>query len=106
MREAAPTLRERVRAFIASRGEQGATDDEGERALNLPGRTYTPRRGELVKLGLIAWSGDKRPTERGCSARVWVAVDPMTSADAGHERPGPTTSPCMPHASAMIGGGA
>ncbi|MGP1346644.1 MAG: hypothetical protein ACTS3F_08260 [Phycisphaerales bacterium] len=106
MREAAPKQRARVFAFIASRGEHGATDDEGERALDLPAQTYTPRRGELVKRGLIAWTGDKRPTERGRLARVWAAVDPMTSADTAPDRPSPTTPPRMAHAPATIGGGA
>src|SRR5262245_28322273 len=33
-------LRDRVRAFIASRGPEGATDDEGEAALGIKPQTY------------------------------------------------------------------
>ncbi len=68
------TQRERVRAFIASRGPEGATDDEGEAALAMRPQSYTPRRRELVKLGLVVDSGRRRATASGRPAAVWVAA--------------------------------
>ena len=71
----APNLRSQILAFIRSRGPAGATDDEGERALDIRCQTYTPRRGELRELGLVIDSGRRRPTETGRPAAVWVAVE-------------------------------
>ena len=68
----AKDLRARVLAFIIERGQHGATDDEGEAALGIKPQTYTPRRGELAKLGLVADSGERRPTASGRPAAVWV----------------------------------
>lgn len=69
------TLRERVLAFIRDRGPDGATDDEGEQALDLRPQTYTPRRGELVQLGCVIDSGRRRPTASGRSAAVWIVPE-------------------------------
>lgn len=71
--EHSPNLRDRVFAFIASRGTEGATDDEGERALSVTCSTYTPRRGELVKQGVVVDSGLRRNTAAGRPAAVWIA---------------------------------
>jgi hypothetical protein len=71
----AGTLRERVYAFIASRGADGATDDEGEAALGIKCQTYTPRRGELVLLGLVVDSGRRRKTASNRPAAVWIATN-------------------------------
>lgn len=68
----APDARERILAFIASRGPDGATDDEGETALGIKPQSYTPRRGELARLGLIVDSGLRRPTASGRWAAVWI----------------------------------
>lgn len=68
-------MRERVFAFIRSRGPDGATDDEGEAELALKPQSYTPRRGELVTDGRVIDSGRKRPTASGCPAAVWIAVE-------------------------------
>lgn len=67
-------LRAKVYAWIISRGEDGGTDDEGEAALGICCQTYTPRRRELVQLGLVVDSGRRRPTSSGRPAAVWVAV--------------------------------
>ncbi len=69
-----PGLRGRVLDFIVARGSYGATDDEGEAALGIKPQSYTPRRGELVKLGRVMDSGRRRMTESGCPAAVWVAT--------------------------------
>lgn len=68
----AKDLRARVLAFIVEQGPHGATDDEGETALGIKCQTYTPRRGELVALGLVVDSGRRRNTASGRPAAVWV----------------------------------
>ncbi len=68
-----PTLRHRILELIRARGEHGLTDDEGEAALGIIPQTYTPRRGELVRLGLVRDSGERRATQTGRPAAVWVA---------------------------------
>lgn len=68
----AKDLRVRELAFIVSLGRHGATDDEGEAVLGLKPQTYTPRRGELVALGLVEDSGRQRTTSSGRPAAVWV----------------------------------
>lgn len=72
---AAPTLRAQVLAYIASRGDFGATDEEGEDATGLKPQTYTPRRWELVHAGSVRDSGKRRKTKSGSSAAVWVVVE-------------------------------
>ncbi|HRQ74261.1 MAG TPA: hypothetical protein PLU35_14660, partial [Phycisphaerales bacterium] len=69
----AKDLRARVLAFIVERGPHGATDDEGETALGIKCQTYTPRRGELVALGLVVDSGRRRNTASGRPAAAWIA---------------------------------
>lgn len=71
----APRDRERILDYIASRGPDGATDDEGETALAIRCQTYTPRRGELARLGLILDSGRRRPTASGRPAAVWIVPE-------------------------------
>ena len=68
----AKDLRARVLAFIVEQGPHGATDDEGEAVLGIKPQTYTPRRGELVALGLVVDSGRRRNTASGRPAAVWV----------------------------------
>ena len=70
-----PNNRERILTLIRERGALGLTDDEGEALLNMGPQSYTPRRGELVKQGLIVDSGRRRKTESGCPAVVWVAAE-------------------------------
>jgi hypothetical protein len=67
-------LRSRVLAFIVEQGAHGATDDEGEAVLGIKCQTYTPRRGELVKLRLVVDSGRRRNTASGRPAAVWIAA--------------------------------
>lgn len=82
-----PKLRARVLAYIVGRGADGATDDEGEAALGIKPQTYTPRRGELVALGLVVDSTRRRKTGSGRPAAVWIAATfatagPVASGDA------------------------
>lgn len=70
-----PNMRERVYAFILDRGQDGATDDEGEAALGIKPQSYTPRRGELVADGRVVDSGRRRKTTSGTPAAVWIAAE-------------------------------
>jgi len=83
----AKDLRARVLAYIVGQGPHGSTDDEGEAVLGIKPQTYTPRRGELVKLGLVVDSGRRRNTAGGRPAAVWIAstfatIAPVTPGDA------------------------
>ena len=65
-------LRLKVYDFIASRGQDGATDEEGQEALGMQGSTYRPRRVELQAAGKIRKAEITRPTRSGRQAAVWV----------------------------------
>ena len=56
----------------------GVTDSEIGRELALPGDSVRPRRGELLKAGLIVDSGRTRKTASGREAVVWVATEYQT----------------------------
>lgn len=66
-------LRAQVLAFIAGRGEWGATSDEAEAALGMSHQTVSARFVELKANGSLRSAG-RRPTRSGRSAGVWVAV--------------------------------
>lgn len=68
--------RRRVLEAIAAAEQAGRTDFELERELNLNRPSPGNRRGELVRLGLVADTGERRPTATGCPAVVW-AVTPL-----------------------------
>jgi hypothetical protein len=63
-------LQRRVLDFIASRGEEGATDEECQRELGMNPSTQRPRRGELANAGLIVESGTRLTSSRR-RATVW-----------------------------------
>ena len=73
-------LRDRILRFVTSRGVHGATDDEGETTLGIMAQTYTPRRGELVRQGLLVDSRERRPTRSGRPATVWVTPEHASQA--------------------------
>ena len=79
----AKDLRARVLAFIVEQGPHGATDDEGETARRIKCQTYTPRRGELVALGLVVDSGRRRNTASGRPAAVWVTPNHAPKSEGG-----------------------
>jgi hypothetical protein len=66
------TLRAQVFAYFVRRKDLGATDEEVQRALRMPGNTERPRRQELEEQGLVIDSGLKRTTASGREAVVWV----------------------------------
>ena len=73
-----PKQRERIYQAIHAAGEHGLTDDEGEEQLGIIPQSYTPRRRELLVMGVVRDSGNRRMTRNGRSAAVWVAVDQRT----------------------------
>jgi len=79
--DVAGRLRRQVYQYIVSCGASGTTDDAAEVALDMKHTTYTARRGELVKRGLVADSGHKAKTRSGRRATIWVAVNPKNAAN-------------------------
>jgi hypothetical protein len=67
------TQRDRLLAWLRTR-PKGATDQEAATFTGIVPDAIRPRRGELVRLGLVRDSGRVRPTSRNCPARVWEAV--------------------------------
>jgi hypothetical protein len=63
-------MQRRVYEFIRDQGENGATDEECQRALAMNPSSQRPRRGELADGGLIV-EGGTRPTASKRKATVW-----------------------------------
>lgn len=70
--DSAANLRARVLGFLIETG--GATDEEVQLGLDMNPSTVRPRRGELVKMGRVKDSGQRRKTRSGRWAVVWVRV--------------------------------
>lgn len=68
--------RERIRQFIQDRDTFGATRQEVELALDIPGNSVRPRWNELAKAGEIKNSGTTRKTESRREADVFVSCSP------------------------------
>jgi hypothetical protein len=68
----ADSLRGIVFAFLRGRGEEGATDEEIQTGLAMNPSTQRPRRGELLKAGLIEATERTRKTRSGRNAIVWI----------------------------------
>ena len=68
----AGTLRERALVAIHGAGEDGLTDHELARKTGVYLYSIAPRRSELVKLGWVEDSGERRLTPGGVHAVVWV----------------------------------
>lgn len=76
----AATLRAKVFLHLLLAGEEGATIDEMERALELPGNTVRPRRVELEERGWVVDSTRRRPTQTGKLAIVWVVPEAVAES--------------------------
>lgn len=74
MAPSSQSQRMRIYEAICKAGSNGLIDQEGQRELGICTQSYTPRRGELHKLGLIRDAGERRCADSGCSAALWVAV--------------------------------
>lgn len=68
----ANNLRAAVLRYIAGRGDDGATDEEVQDALEMNPSTQRPRRVELVRMGVVEDSGRRRKTKGGRQATVWI----------------------------------
>jgi hypothetical protein len=64
--------RAKVYQYIVDRQERGATDQELQAALNMPGDTLRPTRLSLLKDGLIYDSGKTRQNVNGNDCIVWL----------------------------------
>jgi len=71
----APRMRQRIAEFLAGRGSHGATDEEIQKALNMPGNTERPRRVELLQRRLVLDTGMRRQTSAGRYAAVWAVTN-------------------------------
>lgn len=76
----AQAVRARIYHHIETLGEEGATDNEVERALGLRHQTASARRRELVQRGFVYDTGDRRRTDSGRKAKVWRAAEPEQRA--------------------------
>jgi hypothetical protein len=72
VRPKAPSQKLRVLRYVASRAEDGATDDEIEVALALPHQSASARRNDLVREGKLRDSGLRRKTRAWQQAVAWV----------------------------------
>lgn len=70
------------------------TDDDLAQKSGIPKPTSSPRRGDLVKLGLLEATG-KVTTPRGSKATLWALVPPerVVAARAAADARGPRTRP-------------
>lgn len=66
------SVRAKILRLLKAVGDYGATDEEIQVALDIPGDTQRPRRYELVKRGYVRDSGVKRKTSSGRRAVVWI----------------------------------
>lgn len=78
--------REATVLAILAKNPAGLTDDEGGVLMGGDRLDFGRRRNELVDVGLVENSGDKRPTPRGRNAVVWrLSAKGRTNHDAVSE---------------------
>lgn len=78
--------RRRIFDMIRAAGAHGATDDEIERALELPHQSASAGRNTLAADGWITKSGRTRPTRYGNAAAVWVVSNTGMAASLDDEQ--------------------
>lgn len=76
IQSAAASMRRKILAYIEKCGERGSTDDELEVAFEYRHQTASARRRELELRGCIRKSDQRRETRSGCTAGVYVFVQP------------------------------
>ena len=69
----APTLRQKVFAYVFCCGLHGATNEEISVQLSMPLQTVCARRNELVKMGRLQVTEKQRKTVSGRMAEVVIA---------------------------------
>jgi len=67
--------RAKVYQVILDNQEHGATDQEMQKALGMPGDTLRPTRLSLLKDGLIYDSGKTRQNDNGNDCIVWLLTE-------------------------------
>lgn len=72
IKPSAATMRQKVIDFIEEHG--ASTDEEISNGVPMHRSTVTPRRNELMHLGVIVDSGERRKTATGRKAIVWKLV--------------------------------
>lgn len=80
MAEHAPSLRERVEFILGFEGPM--TTDEMAARLNVSVLSVRPRFSELMKLGKIEQTGERRTNDSGMTANVW-RIKPMQPRTQG-----------------------
>lgn len=68
----APNLRDQAVAIFKQHHRLGLTADEMAFLLNVSILSIRPRFSELVRLGLIEDSGERRKNEFGSNVTVWI----------------------------------
>ncbi len=74
IRESVAPRQAAVYAFVAARGDHGATNAEIADGLGMPIQSVCPRVCELRSLGRLVSAGKTRPTATGRPAQVWRAA--------------------------------
>lgn len=74
-RTARDAQRQSVLIALANAGDAGLTDYEAGRVLGVLRTSAGKRRLELMRDDLVADSGQRRPTDTGATAAVWVATE-------------------------------
>ena len=69
------TLMRTVLDYYRECRTRGSTDEEGQRALHIPGDTWRPRRHDLLNRGLVVPMGTARRTASGKYATVYGATE-------------------------------
>lgn len=75
VRRSAVSMRQRVFQTLKQRGSFGATDEEIHKLAGLGLNSVRPRRRELQLAGMVVDSKERRKTDSGSKAVVWVATE-------------------------------
>lgn len=62
------------RRVLVALADADSTDEELQARLRMAANTQRPRRVELVRLGLVSATEDRRPTATGAPSIVWAAT--------------------------------
>lgn len=74
------TLQQKLLIYLQILGADGATDEEMQDKLKMRPNTQRPRRRELQLNGLVIDSGERRKTNSGRKAVVWIYNKTITDS--------------------------
>jgi hypothetical protein len=77
-----PTRRRLVYNYLLKQGAMGATDDEIIHSTSIEHKSMAGTRHQLMKLGAVEDTGNRRPTRSGNPATVWVAIPGVRVSEA------------------------